>query len=255
MLRAKLGSTLARIVTGALLLVQPSHTQADLGNPTIQAICRISLTNGTSLEGVIETAGGGYSRYLNTHGILLIGEDTDDPLGGFPVFFDFAFQSLTPGVGEVRSPRGTRLRPGKNIVKAYYLHDCTEDDYYIDDVKYTMTVDTAPSGVKLRRDVLTRAVYELRDSLPLFLSVPRELHVSYAPSVHPHMISLSDIQKIELLREPDSTWGQQIKDMTNLWMQDHAEESGDYTVPEWFHDILRDVDSFQFKDRFRPWRF
>lgn len=72
----------------------------------------------------------------------------------------------------------------------------------------------------------------------------------------PLRICVADIKRLELLRAPSSEWLMQIKAATDSWLQrliDDESGSGDYLPPDWFHEIVRDKDGYEFKHRFRPW--
>ena len=240
-----LSTLIATGVTGA--------AQADLGLPTIQAVCRIETNDGRVFEGMIETARGGYSSYFSTHGILLVRANAEEPLNGKPEFFDLDFVSISPRVG---IPETNHWGEDRGVVRAYYCRDLTSDEYYIDDVTIEAKSELGDSYPKVRRSVVINAAYELSDSISLYTEITPVLYLEYDSSCVPLRICVADIKKLELLRDPSSDWLTQIRTATNSWLKRLMEDengSGDYMPPDWFHEIARDKDGYQFKNRFRPW--
>lgn len=62
------------IILACLLCIIPYITWADLGLPSVHAVCEIRLKDGRVIEGVILAARGGYVRHCDTNGFYYIYE-------------------------------------------------------------------------------------------------------------------------------------------------------------------------------------
>lgn len=157
-------SLLLSIFVAAVTTGFTGSARADLGLPTIQAVCRIETNDGSVFEGMIETARGGYSSYFSTHGILLVRANAKDPLSGMPEFFDLNFGSISPGIG---IPDTDRMGQDRSIVGAYYCRDLTSDEYFVDDVTTETKSEIVDPNPRIRRRLVINAAYELSDSISL----------------------------------------------------------------------------------------
>jgi hypothetical protein len=168
-------------------------------------------------------------------------------------FFDLDFVSISPRVG---IPETSRSGQDRGMVRAYYLHDLTADEHYTDDVTIEMKSDLRDSKSRIRRSIVINASYELSDSIPVYKEIPPGLFVEFDTTAVPLKICVDDIRRFELLREPQSDWLTRIKSATELWLHRLMEDeggSGDYMPPDWFHEVVRNKEGYEFKHRFRPW--
>ena len=191
---------------------------ADLGDPTVQAVCRIKLTNGRVIEGFITVAAGGYegthpsgfrfeaganqaTHFLNVDFKKL----TRDPLGTYRVVFNGG-----RGVSE------TALRKPSRIV---FLDWQVET---INDQEHQQYKDL---------DALT-----IVTELPYHLYIAEKYEGLQRGSIF--TIPLKRIVSFELIEHPSKKWLDHIKERRQVSSEVDA-DAEDFTEPDWYHELRR----------------
>ncbi len=189
---------------------------ADLGDPTTQAVCRITLDNGRVIEGFITVAAGGYdgthpngfrfqggsnnaTHFLNADFKRL----TRDALGNYRIVFNG---------GRVVS--GTALRKPSKIVFLDWQAEVLNNQEYqqykeldaitiVSELSYHLYIDEKYEGLQ-RGSVIT---------------IPLEKLVSF-----------------ELINRPAKRWLDHIKERREVSSEVDA-DAEDFTEPDWYHEL------------------
>jgi hypothetical protein len=225
------------------------------------AVCRIEMTDSTSIEGIINIASAS-DRYYSPNGFYLVyeykGPDVENPVTGKQiVLFNTAFYAIIPFAGVVEhSPTyESGMGPSYRIQKAYYLHDITPK-YYGGSPIEKDSLESIDSSLVLRRDFIDHSVWELLDCIPVFPKVPIEIMMGRKiQSVKELHITISKIKKLQLVLDPSESWLRQIANAkaqaeNELLKEKHAEETA---MPGWWHDLIKKNGSF--KECFKPWQY
>jgi hypothetical protein len=242
--------------------------QADLGSPDLQALCRVTLKDGTAIEGAILAAKGGYQRYWDINGFYI----TETPVTvasdfKLPVLFDLDFLALEPWTGQRDFANGAgggfNYQGRKPVV--YFLEDITYRELYINETKIAESIEPDKDGAAsvLRRTITTSNIYLLHESLPVFTEIPDGVYLNggVRESLSEYMevgpaklkrIPVRDIGKFELLHKPPQTWLQAIA-MKTARLQKALVKCGEceYLFPVWYHEVVKTPD--EFRPLFKPW--
>lgn len=251
------------LVLGGLRLLH-----ADFGSPDLQAICRVTLKDGTVLEGAVLAAKGGFQRYWDLNGFYI----TEAPVGGaadfkLPVFFDFNFLALEPWTGKsylADGAVGSFNYHGRTPV-VYFLEDITSRELYVHETKVAERFEPGKDGSSgvLRRTITTSNIYVLHDSLPVFTEIPDGVYLE-APAresltgimdVAPpkvKRIPVRDIAKFELQCQPPQAWLDAIAAKTARLQRALAKcEECEYKFPVWYHEIVKRPEDY--RRLLKPW--
>jgi hypothetical protein len=246
------------ILLFCLWFFTPLVSPAD-GLPDIQAVCKVELKNGTTIEGVILVARGGFNRYYDTNGFyVLIGGKKEEVIS-----FDTSFYAIQPSKGIVehspshKSGWGPQLKRKTLLdsTQVYYLHDIASEYFRsINNPEVKVSADTSDSSILLEKKIVYHLAYELLDYLPIFPKVPPELYLSITKSIEPVHIPINEIERFELVLEPSQEWVEQIDSVTKEWIMEHPpKEEWEFAPLQWFHQIMKEKDKHQ--RFFKPWRF
>ena len=195
---------------------------ADLGDPTVQAVCRIKLTNGRLIEGFITMGAGGYdgihpsgfrfeagnheaTHFLNMDFTKLV----RDPAGNYKIVF-------TDG----RVVNGSALRKPSRIVflewEVEYANDREHQQYKEHDALTLVT--ELPYGIYID---------------PKYEGLQKGSVVT---------IPLNRIASFELVDHPAKKWLDHIKEITEIGDEVNG-EAEDWMGPSWYHEILPDKEA------------
>lgn len=227
---------------------------------TVLAICRVEMTDGSSMEGVIYVASATFDRYYHPNGFYLvhkyIGPDVINPvIGGKTVLFNTNFYALKPYAGVVEhSPMSqSGMSPSFRIQKAYYLRDITHK-YYAGSPTEEVSLNSTDSSLILKCDFIDHAVWELLEYIPVFPKVAKEFWRGTAvKSVKELHIPITNIERFQLVLEPSEVWLTQIANVKaendrELLKNKNAEDT---PTPVWWHNFMKEKELF--KDSFKPW--
>ncbi len=206
-----------KFILCCLLFLSFSLAKADLGIPTIQAICKVTLKDGSTVEGMISFGEGGYAYHYRPHGFCFIHE-----MGAVSLkLYDFDFRSFEPN-------RFHAYREGK--ARLYYLQNknfqiAPETEYGINDSTQTLT-----------RSTLDRDDFQLMDEMVMYKSLSQSLFVE--GEKEKIRIAVSEIQSVELLENPGKAWLDLIKAARKKYEKESDDDES--TEPVWYHEIIGD---------------
>ena len=233
------------IIFSLLLLVLPASSLAGGRLPDVQAICRMTLKTGETVEGIVLIARGGSGRYCDTDGFYIELRDRPEIM----VVFDLSFFAFEPDKGIIEVFPSSRGRWEQYTdPKVFYLRDISSASHKSKKSEITMETERTDSAFILKRDVVLHAEYELLDYVPVYPRVPEELYLRTTKSIEPLHISTGNIKRFEFIIDPASAWLEQISSVAR-------QRKGEDTSIDlkWFHDIMRDTK--QYRDIFKPQRF
>ena len=208
-----------RIVLVLIILLFLCGTAfGDLGDPTVQAVCRIKLTNGKSVEAFITMGAGGYD------GIHPSGFRFEARGQKATHFLTLKFKKL------VRDPAGNykiTLKDGSSVAGPALAK---------------------PSKVVfLEWDNGEHQQYMERDAVTVVTELPLELYIDpkYEGLRKGSVVTipLTRIVSIELLSHPSKKWLDHIKERREIFSES-SEPYEDYQEPEWYHEILKNKEAY-----------
>lgn len=243
---------------------------ADLGSPDLNALCRITLRDGSVIEGAVLAANGGFQRYWDVNGFYVTERGEPGPFRSdfrIPVLFDFGFKAFEPGSGQrfMANGRigGINFQGREPLV--YYMEDLTFTELHINDTKIDERFDFAGDGSsgRLCRAATTTCIYRLSDFVPVYTEIPDGIYleerarqsladlIKLAP-VRMKRIPVRDIQKFELLRESPKCWLDAIAAKTARLKEAIARcEDCELLLPVWYHDVVKAPP--ETLPAFKPW--
>ena len=251
------------ILSFVFLLIMPVISHADMGLQDVQAVCKIELKNGKTIEGVILVARGGYNRHYDTNGFYLVINNETVKV----ILFNTDFYAIQPYKGIVEnSPTRksgwglTWKRKGElENTRTYYLRDISSlhypsvDQTEIKETTDTVKIDPSDSLILLKRDIIHHIAYELLDYVPIFREVPPELFLEVTSSNIALRVATKEIERFELVLEPSPKWLDQISNVTQTWIEARRDKVEAIIPPVWFHEIMKEMDNY--KDLFKLWEF
>ncbi len=251
------------ILSFVFLLIIPVISHADMGLQDVQAVCKIELKNGKTIEGVMLVARGGYNRHHDTNGFYVVINNETVKV----VLFNTDFYAIQPYKGIVEnSPTKksgwglTWKRQGElENTKTYYLKDISSlhypsfDQTEIKETTDTVKIDPTDSLILLKRDIVHHIACELLDYVPIFPEVPPELFLDAVGSNMELRIATKEIERFELVWEPSQKWLDQISNVTQTWIETHRDKVEALIPPVWFHEMMKEKDNY--KDSFKHWEF
>lgn len=233
-----------------------------MGLPDIQAVCRITLKDGKTVDGILLVGKGGYQRYLDTNGFYIIAENP--PYGHLKraVLFNLRFQWIMPFKGKAKQGGSTSTNPTlANNPRVYYLHDITSKNYYTDDTKIKETLKQEKSRQILKRKITHDLIYELLDYIPVYPELPDVIHLKSGyqqkKAITPIGIPVIQIEKFEILRNPPRKWLDDIAEKTRTWDQKYGTCDDCVLLVEWYHELVKKAKSQReyVEGAFKPWIF
>lgn len=225
-----------RILTLATLIMTFMVVKADLGEPTIQAICKITLTNGEIVEGFTTLGIGGYNGIWTNGFYFEQGENYKNP-----VLFSLLFKSIEmtePNTYSVKDGIGGGLRFKRNQ-KFYYMEwEKTPSIYEPNKVK----LKSSDSILSLIISSNLEKKYKLLDTITVYLELPSSTYLNSNEKVKNIKVAIKDIVKFEFVSNPSEQWISEIKEKNikaNEKYNGH-DSSGDFWEASWYHDIIKD---------------
>ena len=200
------------ILALTLLLCLCGAASADLGDPTVQAVCRIKLTNGRLIEGFLTMGAGGYD------GITPSGFRFEAGTHKATHFFLLDFKKLVRGAaGNYKIISTTGRISGEGVL-------------------------SKPSKVVFLEWDGEHQRYEELDALMVVTELPYYLYIDpkYEGLRKGTVITipLKRILSFELIDHPAKKWLRHIKEREQIVSE--RDDFEDYMEPAWYHEILRD---------------
>jgi len=221
------------VMIGFALIFVGWANPLDLGVPPINAVCKIKLTNGTQIEGMICIVNGGYSGYQKN------GFGTNYPDSEY---FNYKMFSVTDyvfgngGSSRVNGETGERQYPDKYFMAFQYGGVGNQTSTFNDTTMiHSINVSTAYSYLALKD-------FDIYEELPLSLNLPRqggELQGQGAMNLKKRKISVDDIEEFKLLENPNEKWINIIQE-TKDRLRTSSNDWVDYQEPLWYHEIRND---------------
>lgn len=202
-----------------------STASADLGDPTIQAVCRIKLTNGRSIEGFITMGAGGYDgihpsgfrfeagTHKATHFLNLdFKKLVRDSVGNYRIVFN-----------DGRVVNGSALRKPSKIVFLEWEQEVVNDR--------------------------ENQQYKEHDALTLVTELPYGIYIDpkYEGLQKGSVVTipLNRIASFELIDRPAKKWLDHIKEITEIGEEVNG-EAEDWMGPGWYHEFLADKEKYTY---------
>lgn len=220
--------------------------RADMGPPYIQAVCRVTTSEGKTFEGFVTLIVGGLHG-MHQNGFYLY----QDEHYNWTVFFDYEFNKL-------ERTNNTRYRIGNfspNAQKAYFLAYTWEKDvYWLAENK--KKVHDNGNDYLITKTVIQRK-YLMLDTLPLFRELPKYLHLDYTDKkLKRYDIPMKDIVSFEIVIEPSNDLLTEIEKKRKLCFDEvyGPESTGDFLEPSWVHELIEKPDELKrLREEFEKW--
>ena len=219
----------------------------DVGDPYIQAVCRITTENGKTHEGFVTLINGGYDG-MHSNGFYLYLDNHYN----WTKLFDFELHNLKR-TGKTKYNFGN-FSPDANEI--YFIaHTWSNDVYYS---KESKKVISDSIGKHLIKKTEINHQYRMFDSIPLFKKLPRSYHLNYNETdSNTEKIAMNEIVRFEILKNPETEWLKKIEFARKIYLNDNSGEgsTGDYNEPIWIHELIKNPKKFeQLKEYFKSWK-
>ncbi|KJR41269.1 secreted protein [Candidatus Magnetoovum chiemensis] len=252
-----------------MILMRPSHTlkilislavfinlllafslYADMGKPSVQALCRITLNSGGAVEGFIFLGRGGYQRYIDTNGFLII-HDTEKVKGiNQIIFFNLNLNAVEPYNLRIYDLNGVSAVNGlRDSIKIYYLQDVTIAKNYKGDIE-NVKIDKHSVPPTMTKTITHESVYELLDYVPIHRKLPDIIHLENSEQleIKPEKIPVKNIKRFELLKEPSKKWLDMISSKESTWNDKYGNCDDCVLMVEWYHVLARLDENDAYRD-------
>jgi HEAT repeat protein len=195
---------------------------ADLGDPTVQAVCQITLANGRSFEGFVAVAAGGYS---GTHPSGFRFEAGSNKATHF---LNVDFKKLA------RDPAGNYriVLNGGRVVNESALRKPSKIVF-----------------LEWQQDIVSNQVYEQYKELDALTIVTELPYTRYIDPKYEGLrkgsvvtIPINGIVSFELIDRPAKKWLDHIKERREVGSEVDV-DAEDLTEPDWYHEIRRNKES------------
>lgn len=228
--------TTMRILFFFILLIFTSEKPLELdpGAPEIQAVCKVILKDGKTIEGFITFGTGGYEYKYRTHGFCFEHDNGTKQL----ILYNFKFNlSNLDSYASYRN--GTaKLCYVENISVRYLEQSKTE----FDEEENTLTIT--------KTDI---EKYRLLEQMPIYTKLPLDLFVGYCSDEQngKTTIDINQIKSVELLKKPNKTSLDIIENARKGQSESEKEEEWvDYQPPIWYHEIITNQEKIEYLSKF-----
>ena len=225
-----------RIIFSIILILFTSGktVNLDLGEPEIQAVCKVTLNDGKIIEGFITFGSGGYEGKYRPNGFCFEHDNGTKQL----ILYDFKF-NLSNLDSYASHRNGTsKLCYVENISSRYLQQPKTE----FDEEKNTLTIT--------KTEV---AKYRLLEQMTIYTKLPSGLTVQYSSDEQngKTTIEVNQIKSIELLKKPSKVSLDLIENARKKQIErEKEEESVDYQPPVWYHEIITNQERIDYLSKF-----
>ncbi len=215
-------------------------------DPNIQAVCRITTSDGNNYEGFITLINGGYDG-MHPNGFYFYQDEHYNSTS----LFDLEFNNLEK-INKTKYRFGNFSPDAKDIY--FIAHTFSVDTY---SSKESKKVFTDSIGKHLINKIEITHQYIMFDTIPLFTELPYDMHLNYHDKKLPRKkIAMSKIISIEVIENPNEKWLKEIEKKRTIYLTKINNEgySGDYQEPIWAHELLKDLETFnRIKSTFKEW--
>ncbi len=213
----------------ALLPLIFSFEELDLGDPPINAVCRITLKTGKQVEGMLVIVTGGYEGFRkNGFGYCFPGEEN------FSYSLFNADDFLWSGKPSYRQNTVTHER----VFPELFFLSAQSSEYEKQDYSFDRNSKKLTLSVSKKYNYLALKSFKIYDQLRIELWLPQEQD-NMELKIGATVIDVDAIERFELLVNPPEKWVNLIAQtrkkrdlVSNDWV--------DYLEPIWFHEIRND---------------
>lgn len=208
-----------RLICILLFALSFSIVKADLGIPTIQAICKVTLKDGTTTTGIISFGKGGYYYHYRPHGFCFVHVMGIVNLN----LYDLRFRKFSPDAYQPYTIGEARLY----YIRNRNVQNAPETEYGVND-----------STRLLKRSTIDEDQFDMLDEMVMYTSIPLSMYVEDEGTAT-IQIPVSEIKSVEILTKPGKAWLNLIEEARKR----HRKEAGDwedYIEPVWYHEVIQD---------------
>ena len=227
------------------ILTQMFFYTYDLGERTIQAVCRITALDGSISEGFITLIHGSYEG-MHPNGFYFYKDNYYNGL----VLYDLKAKSLNK-IENNRCRFGNYQSENHEI---YFAAHTWAINTYTSKSSYAITRDSL--GKHLVHNQELKHKYKLFDSLPIIKHFQHgNTYIDYNHVDEVDKIHLKDIKAIEIITNPDFIWRDKIQKQRQEYNKSYENDdnyTGDYLEPLWYHEIIENPKLLKYiEERFR----
>ena len=226
---------MVRFFCPLLFLLISSFRLFDVGVPSINAVCRIQLKDGTEIEGLICIVSGGYQGFQKNGFVSCYPGNSNFNYFLFNADqFYFNPEFLTMNYQEDRTT-------GQKIYQQLFYLQTEQGEIQSHESTFNRV-----SG-KVIVSINRKYRYTALKSLYVFQDMEIDLHLPVQNSTKFGAISVKvdEINRFELLNVPSDKWIQQIA-VARKKRDAVSQDWQDYVEPLWFHEISKDTMSTSF---------
>lgn len=227
------------------LLLFSNITKADVGDPTIQAVCRLTLNNGKMLEGLITLGYGSYD------GVWMNGFYLESYLNNIYKYQNTEFLSLDfkSFIKIDSSYDFSGLNNYRNCRKLKFLQWANGPSYEAD-ARRLIYNDSIPNDTLKIISIIERK-YLVMDSINIYYKIPSDTYLETfsdtAKEKRFNTIAIKDISKFELLEHPSTKWLDLIEKAKQKFEKINSTEdsTGDFIQAVWYHELSFNKEEFE----------
>lgn len=217
-----------------------------MGPPSIQAVCRVTTSDGKVYEGFVTLIIGGFHG-THQNGFYLYQDDHYN----WTVHFDYEFNKLERS-GPAKYRIGNFSPDAKRI---YFLaHTLDKENYWLAETR--QEVQDKSENFLITRTVIQRK-YLMLDTLPLFTELPKYLHLDYTDKKTKRFnIAMQDIVSFEVVLEPSNFLLTEIERKRKIcYAEIYGQDStGDFSEPIWVHELIKKPEKLKLlREEFEKW--
>jgi len=224
-----------------------STNYVDVGDPSVQAVCRITTESGEIHEGFVTLINGGYYG-MHSNGFYLYQDDHYN----WTKLFDFELHNLKR-TGKTKYNIGNFSPDAKEI---YFIAHTWGNDVYSSKESKKIINDSIGKQLIKKTELIHQ--YRMFDSIPLFKELPRSYHLNYNETDYKtKKIAMKKVVAFEILKNPESKWLEKIEQARKIYLDDNNGEdsTGDYLEPIWIHELIKEPKRFEeLKKYFKNWK-
>ncbi|GGZ76231.1 hypothetical protein [Algibacter mikhailovii] len=226
-----------RIIFSIILIAFTSGktVNLDLGAPEIQAVCKVILNNGKTIEGFITFGTGGYEYKYRPHGFCFEQDNGRKQL----ILYNFKFNLSNLDAYASHRNGTSKLLYVENVSKRDYPKNKTE----FEEESKTLTIT--------KTDV---EKYILLDEMVIYKKIPTDLYLAYKENNESEKVTIkmNEIKSIELLKSPSKNSLEMIKKARERQSKSEEEDGYwvDYLAPVWYHEIINNQERIDYLSKF-----
>ncbi len=205
-----------------LLFISGKPIDYDLGAPTIQAVCKVTMSDGTTKEGFITFGSGGYELKYRTHGFCIQRNGSKVLI---PYNFDFELS------------KDLLTSDGRDF-DFWYLENISDNRHSQKKTEF----DEKSKILKI--SVTETEKYKLSKKMVVFEKIPLDLYLDHSDEKENGKVKIhvKKIQSVELLKKPSKASLEVIENARKKQIITEKKDGywTDYQPPVWYHEIIDD---------------